>query len=442
MTLTLTVLRCPPTVTPETRQVSGGDFSIGRGPDNNWVLPDPDKELSKQHCVIAFRKGTWQVGGTSTNGTFLNRDAEPLEAGPPRTLEDGDRLHLGVYEIEVRVAEAAQTDWRPGPAAKSSAPSNPFDDDPFATNSFGSDPVERISSGPMPTDRDSFSRLSPDFDPLRPDEEDEAFAAPPRADHSSAVSDALHLPSMTSVLPDDWDLDHSPAVQPPPVPIKMAPPVILAIPPAQEPASFAPPTIAPGDDLLAAFLRGAGMEPAAPPDPVRTMEQLGAAFRAVVSGIRRALIARAGVKREFRIEATEIRTHGNNLLKFSANDDDALAGLLGVGRRSDMTPEAAVADALTDMRLHELANMTAMQHAVRALVVRLGPERFRESESGGGLLRMGNRKARSWDAYETAHAEILHGLADDFDSVFGKQFARAYEQAIQELAATQKTDRR
>ena len=100
----------------------------------------------------------------------------------------------------------------------------------------------------------------------------------------------------------------------------------------------------------------------------------------MVSGIRHALIARSEVKREFRIETTMIRTRGNNLLKFSANDDDALAGLLGAGRHTDMGPEEAVTEALTDIRLHELASMTAMQSAVRALVVRLGPDQIRDAK--------------------------------------------------------------
>ena len=37
----MTVLRCPDTVAPETRNVSGGEFSVGRGPGVDWVLPDP-----------------------------------------------------------------------------------------------------------------------------------------------------------------------------------------------------------------------------------------------------------------------------------------------------------------------------------------------------------------------------------------------------------------
>ncbi len=159
-------------------------------------------------------------------------------------------------------------------------------------------------------------------------------------------------------------------------------------------------------DLLAAFLRGAGMPDARPDDPARRMEQLGAALRALVSGIRRALIARAAVKSEFRIDQTMIRARGNNPLKFSADDDDALAALIGTGRRTDMKPEEAVADALTDIRLHELATMAAMQSAVRALVARLAPEPLRvAAEQGGGIPLPGARKGRAWDAFEALHAD-------------------------------------
>jgi type VI secretion system FHA domain protein len=475
MPLTLTVLRCPPSVAPEVRQVTGGEFTIGRGADNDWVLPDPARQLSKRHCVVAFRQGTWLV-------------------------------------------EEAQPSWnRPVAAAKPDLLDNPFGDQPFGGNPFAADPFgdNSFASGSPPRSPASAARpsLNPAsialpamFDPLLPEEE-EAFRGPTRADHSPAISDAINLPPARSVLPDDWDLDDliAPSASPPPprpdllppvtpksvtpqsltphsvtpqsltpqsltpqsgapysgapysgAPGSMAPASIDAGPqpvapmPASVPASVpAPVSIPPAaqpaaanNDLLAAFLRGAGMDNAAPPDPVQTMEHLGAAFRAMVSGIRHALIARSEVKREFRIEATVIRRQGNNLLKFSANDDDALAGLLGVGRRTDMGPEETITDALTDMRLHELATMTAMQTAVRALVARLGPDQVRDAkDQGGGMALLGNRKAKAWDAYEALHAQVLRGLSDDFDSLFGKRFAQAYEQAMQELLARQRSER-
>ena len=183
-----------------------------------------------------------------------------------------------------------------------------------------------------------------------------------------------------------------------------------------------------GQDLLAAFMRGAGMPGAQLAEPVEAMEALGAAFRAVVAGLRHALMARAAIKGEFRIEQTMIRARGNNPLKFSADDDDALAALLGIGRRKEMAASAAIAEALRDMQLHELASMAAMQSAVRALVDQFDPAKLRAAaDQGSGLaLVPAQRKARAWDAFETLHTRTANALADDFDSVFGKAFARAY----------------
>ena len=94
MDLQFTVLRCPDAVPPETRSVPGGEFSVGRGPGVEWVLPDPERVLSKRHFVVAYRGGTWQIADTSTNGTFLNRENEPIGQGSIRPLRDGDRLRL------------------------------------------------------------------------------------------------------------------------------------------------------------------------------------------------------------------------------------------------------------------------------------------------------------------------------------------------------------
>ena len=146
MALTLSVLRCPDAVPPETRTVTGGEFSIGRGPDNQWTLADPDKFLSKRHCVLAFRSGGWQLADVSTNGTFLNRDTDPVGA-TPRDLRDGDRLRLGNYEIEIRVNQE-EAGWSGGQVGGGHAApgdggqigggqigggfADPFGDDPFA----------------------------------------------------------------------------------------------------------------------------------------------------------------------------------------------------------------------------------------------------------------------------------------------------------------------
>jgi type VI secretion system protein ImpI len=465
MTLTLSMLRCPETVAPETRSLQSGEFSIGRGPENDWVLADPERSISKQHCMLAYRSGCWQIADLSTNGTFLNRESEPLGRGQPHDLRDGDRVRIGPYEIEIRIVEAA--------AQRSAAASqNPFDLDPFANPPAGSpggrfeqDPLLRPAAAPDPFAAGFGSpgvNLPADYDPLAPEPSDAPFTGPAQADHSPYIEDAFIPPPARSALPDDWDREFrsfaaSPAtpepapaaptpaaaspIVAPPGPLPAAPPEAIVsplrppvTPPATPSAETAPSIEA---DLLVAFLRGVGVADLRPSgDPAAAMEALGRAFRALVSGLRRALMARAAVKREFRLEQTMLRSQGNNPLKFSADDEDALRALLGAGRRTEMNAADAVADALRDVRLHELATVVAMQSAVRALLAELDPAKLRRAAERGGLdfVPM-QRKAGAWDAFEALHARITHALSDDFDSVFGKNFARAYERALSEVSA-------
>ena len=537
MQLTMTVLRCPDAVVPETRSVSGGEFSVGRGPGVDWVLPDPERMLSKRHFAVAFRSGDWQIADTSTNGTFMNRDSDAIGAGDVRSLRDGDRLRLGAYEIEVRLTEEAV--GRPGAgmgggagASAGSAGSSPFGD-PFGMDPFAQAPRARnpFDEPEHPSLRilPNSAQLPHDYDPLLGDEPPDApFRGPTQADHSPVMQDAFHAPAQVGqvplhtggiipgddLLPDDWDKDllegispgagasPAPAAPPPappaaPVARAVPPPVHVAPPPVEPepfepepmrqpqpqaapfgdasaspfdeppaaqpapapfpaPATFPAPVAAPdaaarraapppaqepepvADDgaLLAAFLAGAGMQDARPKDPAATMLALGKAFRNLVAGLRAVMIARASIKSEFRIEQTMIQAHGNNPLKFSAGDDDALGALLGTGRRTDMSAHEAVADALRDIRLHELASMAAMQTAVRSVLEGLDPVKLRAAaEQGGMTLLPAQKKARAWDAYEALHSKTVQALADDFDSVFGKAFARAYERSLQDVSA-------
>ena len=119
----MTVLRCPDQVAPEARTVSGGEFHVGRGPDVDWVLPDPDRLLSKRHFAVAYLGGAWQIADTSTNGTYLNSEGDPIGRGATRTLRDGDRIRLGAYEIELRlVDQPAYGDPHGGDAGYGGAP--------------------------------------------------------------------------------------------------------------------------------------------------------------------------------------------------------------------------------------------------------------------------------------------------------------------------------
>ena len=52
--------------------MNGPSLTLGRGNENDVVLPDPNRELSKRHCAIEDHNGNVIVVDFSTNGTFLN----------------------------------------------------------------------------------------------------------------------------------------------------------------------------------------------------------------------------------------------------------------------------------------------------------------------------------------------------------------------------------
>lgn len=425
MRLTLNVLRCPPAVAPETRTLIGGEFTIGRGPGVDWVLGDVNQMVSRRHCTVAFRAGEWQITDESANGTFANSDEGPIGKGERRVLHDHDRLRIGPYEIEILLEQ----DGTRRPSAFGGAPASDFEaDQPFGEPFWRQEPASPFIGR---TQDDHSSALEDGF-------------RPPSPIGSLPVPHGQRIPGeripADELLPEGWDSDPlgEPSAVTPPARETLSPPSAERGPPGQPSAVASADMAAPPADLalLTAFLAGAGLPDARLPDPIATMKGLGETFRALVSGLRAALIARASIKSEFRIEQTLIQARNNNPLKFSAGDDDALSALLGLGRHIDIAPAKAVADTLRDMRLHELASMAAMQAAARALLERLDPDKLQAAlQQGGRSLLPANRKAKAWDAYETLYSEISRALSDDFDSVFGKAFARAYEEALEDLTA-------
>jgi predicted component of type VI protein secretion system len=80
---------------------SGG--RIGRGFDNDWVLPDPKRYLSVCHARVEQREGYWYIEDLSTNGVYLNDSRQPLSILPPRALSNGDSIRMGAYRMAVAI---------------------------------------------------------------------------------------------------------------------------------------------------------------------------------------------------------------------------------------------------------------------------------------------------------------------------------------------------
>lgn len=232
MKLRLTLLRCPPEQgADKSRELAAGRLTIGRGPDNDWVLHDQERVLSKNHCLVEFKGGVYLVIDSSTNGVFLNDGGDPIGRGNTAILHDGDRLRLGDFLIGVRFVEDAAADDKADPflaVLKDTGPPSPFaepaaEDDPFAAPSARRPTMEVM---PIPEDDDLFRTNPPPSAAWR--------AAPDRWRDGDWTLDAgpEHLPAETEMIriggtaggaiPDDWDVD-SAAVPPPPLPTMPSP---------------------------------------------------------------------------------------------------------------------------------------------------------------------------------------------------------------------------
>ncbi|QDH16321.1 type VI secretion system-associated FHA domain protein TagH [Swingsia samuiensis] len=187
---------------------------------------------------------------------------------------------------------------------------------------------------------------------------------------------------------------------------------------------------------VAAFMRGAALEGLPSEAPEVFFEELGRTFRSFVIGLRRAMIARAEVKGEFRIDQTMIQPFGNNPLKFAVDDDDALSALLGVGRRTGVSSPDAVADALRDIQIHEMALTRSIEPSVREFMALNGPDAVLETLSFPKDQSLSLfRRAKAWTAYvqhTKAMAETTH---ETLDGAFGRAFGRIYEAARAEIEA-------
>jgi FHA domain-containing protein len=229
-----------------------------------------------------------------------------------------------------------------------------------------------------------------------------------------------------------------PGVPAAPVPAKPTPvaaPTPAPPPPPQRRAAPTPqPSAAPelgGDELLRAFLDGAGIENLPPnTDAATALRTLGASTRAIVSTLARLLEARRLLKGEFRISQTVVAARENNPLKFSADESEMLLVMLGSVRPGFQSGQAAVWDAGKDLEAHQLALLAAFRAVLDAVLARLSPEAIagaggEEAGMFGRLLQA--REAGYWQRYTKAYGEVKQDIGNTLAGRIGQIFAEAYE---------------
>lgn len=475
-------------------ELRGPSLSIGRSLENDLVLPDPEKILSKLHCVLHDQDGGVVVVDHSSNGTFLNYGKMPL--GPvPTPLSDGDVLSLGPYELMVSIS-TQNTTLDPGLDELS-----PFDQQSVSHgHAAAADGIADLLDGPS-QETDFLDDLLGESNPSGPSavarpELGEDGLLPPLGDddisiaeenvgpsgpdftqsqHEAAEFEHFQPPSVASTIPDGWDDDFFAGIEPakPDLDIpegtndaSVLPPNgdpelgnhdLEADDPFQEQKEVEPvPAVQPSKqtskqpqlqaetgtpaasvDAALAFLRAleAGDLTQDGEDLEEVMERLGRVMRVLIHGMREILMTRASLKSEFRIQQTMISAGGNNPFKFSVSPEQAIQAIVDPPAKGYLNPVEAAEQALQDIKAHEVAVMAGMEAALKGLLGRLSPgevsKQLDSSGGVGGLLK--GKKARYWEVYEKMYAEISDQAENDFHDLFSRAFVRAYQEQLDRL---------
>lgn len=85
--------------------VTGERYTIGRAADNDWVLADAKRLVSKNHCLIERVGEGFRVVDRSTNGVRIND--RTLSRGDAARLSTGDEIGVGGYTFRVAVSRPA-----------------------------------------------------------------------------------------------------------------------------------------------------------------------------------------------------------------------------------------------------------------------------------------------------------------------------------------------
>lgn len=476
MALILTLTGGPPQGFENSRSLSSGSLSIGRSAGNDWVLPDPDRILSKTHCMITAESGRFIVTDLSSNGIYINGSLQATSRHSRVVLKQGDTLRMGKYVLAVAGLSDSNT-----PAESEDAGDQLRQNDPIDLASLGGVPnpafqhpiaqVQGNLRGEDPFDCESL-RVSRDIganeDLFRGAIPSDAWQGAPQADHVPVPAQAApRLRVMRSDPRPTIDIDdligelvptgaiRTPHTARPPTAVtsRSLPPTLPQVrveantmEPArardprsaeQDPAEFQPEHVAnraSGPDAhraMLAFLEGAGVsaERTDDRDPELALRIAGKIFRAMAEGIREILLSRSAIKGEMGILQTLIQADGNNALKFSVTAGDAVASLLAPARPGYKDPLAAAEEAFADIKQHELAVIVGVRSALDGLLRRFDPNTLEQRLSKHKLLDTvlpSARKARYWDVFRAIYSDISREAEDDFQSLFGRAFAKAY----------------
>lgn len=427
--------------------------TIGRGRENNLVLPDPQKYVSGKHARIVFQHGTFYIDDSSANGVFLNDLSTPLGKGNRAALKNGDKLQIGDYILKVHLESESlpSRDEASNPQTNERLEAVADQEELFAESSSLSESFG-FSEGEVSPEE----RFIPD------DADDELLGQTaefkPQPDHSSSMDDFFVAPDLAEPIPDDWDrpavrdiaanhlgeehgfpeFDETISTSTPNRRLN-----VQALRVQKKKKTEAENSSVQNQSLVRAFLKSAGFAEIG--EILRTetevMDLAGKLFRELVQGLMQILAARASLKHEFRIPGTLLTSRENNPLKFSMSVEEAIKNLLVNPSPGSMRPLDAVEEAYQDMKDHQVATMAAMQASYCGLLKRFDPailELELDRESSVPPLRSLKKLFTFWEQYKEFYQRLTGDADDGFTMLFGESFVASYEEQVRRLEKQRK----
>lgn len=419
-------------------------FDFGRDQHLDWTLPDKNRIVSGKHCEVRFYDDAYWLFDVSTNGTFLNSNNKRMQS--PYRLRNGDKLSIGDYIIAVQVEE-------PEPEPQLS----------FHTTAPAATPVYEAPPPPVPPPTAGgalweVSKVAPppidsrDLMPPRPEEQRAAdflhhamYVAPPVEPPLPPVQVARPQP-VRPPASDVWGT--TPAASPdlpspppaPPTTTPVAPPTTPVAPPSApvmsvpEPAPqvYAAPAHSNSSEAAQAFLTRFAVGAGLPAEMFQNSqagdvaEEAGRLLNMVCGQLMAMLHARAEAKTLSRSSnRTLIQQSDNNPLKFMPTAEEALRVMLGPRTKGYLESKRALESSFTDLKMHQVASLAAMQAAVTQLFDDLAPDAI-EKSSGSKKSILTNAKAKNWETYvqrwEAKVGKREHGMLGVFLDRFAEQY--------------------
>ncbi len=417
---------------PASISIEHESISIGRQKGNLLVLNDPESVVSGKHAEIEYRNDGYYITDTSTNHTLIDQTdkqvnkSQTLTGGQSAKLNNNDMLTIGEYEIQVSIssrhnhATSDDLSYRdihedPNSILKNDNRLDSGSDDPFADILTASEENEGLLDQKAQSHdaMDDFSFLDSIIeksDQLRADNNiPNTDTKDPFAEIEPAIEDkkkSLKKHNTATTQPQKH---------------------------VQQPPSISDTEV--DSKLIMNFLKGAGIANSNISSTINanTFFLIGQLLSRSLQGAIQVLWARSKIKNELGLEVTIVHGRRNNPLKFTPSAQESLIKMLDPQGEAYMPANEAVDEAFSDIGAHEMAVMAGMRSALQDVLKRFNPEYLEQrlqKKSPISLKIPIHRQAKLWDLFQDLYGDIEKEAQDDFNRLFGRAFAKAYNDQL------------